>query len=389
MKLKNKLIVLFLGVATLFLGVSGVMAAEFKVADEEGESIVVAKGEKARNLYTGGNVVLIDGDIEKDLYAGGNTVTVNGNIEDDLFSGGSTIVVRGNVGGSVHAGGGNILIEGDVAEDLFLGGGNITLSERASVGGDLVVGAGTVKIEGPVSGNAYIGGGQVTLNGKIGGTVKVEADNLNIGKDAEIAKGLAYTSSEEAKVDKEAKVLGGVNFEKKEISKKKKAKSAKAFFGILSVGFLVKVLITIATGLVLVYLFGFFTKKVVRNSLAKFWPNVGIGFVVLILMPILAILLLVTVLGACLAVLVGVAYLILILLSSAIASISLGSWLMKFLKKQSKYSVDWQVVVLGGIVLSIVKVIPVVGWIVAFIFFLISLGAISQMIYEARGEKKA
>lgn len=360
---------------------SSVMAAEFRV-DKKWGNIFLDKDEKVKNLYTAGNMISIDGDIEKSLYAAGNIITVNGNVEGNVCVVGSTVVIRGNIGDSVHVGGGNILIEGKIEEDLFIGGGNITLSKSASVGGDLIIGGGTVDIEGPVAGNVLLGGGQVIINSKIGGQVKARVDELKLGPQAEITKNLVYKSPKEASIDEGAKILGGIDFTESKIKKVGWFKSRGMLFGILTLGFLIKILMGIAAGLVLVYIFRNMTKRAIKESLAHFWANLGRGFAALILTPVAAIIILITVIGAWVAGLIGVAYILMIFLSLTLANIVFGSWLIKVVKKRDKYLVNWQAVVLGVIVLSIISLIPFVGWLVVFIFMLISLGALYRMVYQ-------
>ena len=124
------------------------------------------------------------------------------------------------------------------------------------------------------------------------------------------------------------------------------------------------------------------TKQAVRESLAHFWANLGRGFAALILTPVAAIIILVTVIGAWLAGLIGIAYALMVFLSLALANIAFGSWLIKMVKKRDKYSVNWQAVVLGVIVLKIIVLIPFVGWLVGLIFVLISLGALYRIVYR-------
>jgi len=362
-------------------------AAEFRINQKMG-NVVIGQDEVVKNLYTTGNMISINGDVKKSLYVGGNVITINGDIEGNVFVGGNTIVIRGDVGDSVHAGGSNILIEGNISEDLFIGGGNITISESASIGGDLIIGGGTVDIQGPITGNILLGGGQVTINSKIGGDIKAKVDELIIGSRAEITGDLKYTSPKEADIEEGASILGEIDYQSKTVKKVGFSKSPKILFGILTLAFLIKILTMIAGGLVLVYLFRNITQQVVKRSLTNFWLNLGHGFAALILTPIIVIILLITVVGIWLAGLVGIAYALLIFLASGLTSIVFGSWLIKVVKKQSEYKINWQVVVIGVIVLKLVVLIPFVGWLIGFIFMLISLGALYRIAFQGLVSRK-
>lgn len=387
--MKSKKIIYF-AVVVLLLSVFAfsALAAEFRVAQKEGANITVVKDEKVKNLYTAGNVVSINGDIEKSLHAAGNTVTVDGNVENSVRAVGGTVIVRGEVGNSIHAGAGTIIIEGQVQEDVFLGGGNIVISKTASIGGDLFIGGGTVDIQGPVAGNVYIGGGQVIINSKIGGEVKAKVDELRLDSQAEIVGNLTYSSAKEVFMADGAKVLGEIEFKKADIGKTNLIKRPKAFFGILSLAFLLKLLMSIVTGLALIYVFRNIIEKTVKDSLTRFWPNLGVGFSALILTPVVFIILLITVLGIGVATLIISIYGLLVLLSASLASIAFGSWLIKALGKKSEYSIDWKAVVLGVIAFKLVILIPFIGWLVGLVFMLISLGALARLFYQGLVYKK-
>lgn len=372
-------IFLVLGIILVsFFYVSIVMAAEFEVAEKGGN---VTIDEEIKNLYTAGNIVSINADIEKSLHAAGNVVTISGDVENNIYVVGGTVVIKGDIGGSVHAGAGNILIEGEIEDDLFLGGGTITLSESSSIGGDLIVAAGVAEVNGPVDGDIHLSGGEVFIDSKIGGEVNIKAgEELRLGSKAEIVGDLKYSSVKEVVMDEGAKILGETTYKKIKVENGGLLKKPKKFMGILTLGFLIKLLITITAGLVLVYLLRNITEKVIKESLGYFWANLGRGFGALILIPIACIILAVTVIGLWLAGLISVTYILMILLSSVLASIVFGSWLIKVLGKKSEYPINWKAVVVGVIVLNIVVLIPFIGWFVKFVFVLISLGAVFQLV---------
>lgn len=381
--MSKKIIYVVLGGVLVFcLSTSIVLAAEFRWA-EKGGNVSVAKDEVVKNLYTAGNMVYIDGDIAKSLHAAGNIVAINGNVENDICVGGGTIIIRGDVGGSVHAGGGNILIEGKITGDLFVGGGNITISQSASVGGDLIIGGGIVNIEGPVAGDVLLRAGLAVINSKIGGQVKGQTDELKIGSQAEIAGDLIYKSPKEAEISDQAKILGEIDFEKKVAKEMGFAKGSARLYGLLTLAFLLKILISIAVGLVLIYLFKEMTKKIVKQSLTSFWLSLSFGFSALILTPVAMVIFLITIIGIGLTGLLGLFYALMVALALTLAPIAFGSWIIKLVKKRDKYTINWSTVVVGVITLNIVVLVPFIGWLVGFVFMLISLGALYRTIHQS------
>ncbi|MFH0927914.1 MAG: hypothetical protein V1821_00390 [bacterium] len=366
---------------------SAVQAADFRAPSNGSDSVTVGKSEVITNLYTAGAMVTISGDILKSLHVGGGTIMINGNVGGSVYAGGGTVMLRGDVGGSAHLGGGNIIVDSKITDDLFVGGGNIAISDSATIGGDLIIGGGSVTIDGAVSGNLIIGGGQVTLNGEIGGSVKGEVDSLSLGASAKIGRDLDYKASKEASIASGAQVLGTTTFGllTSDIRGVRTGRSLPS--GALVIALLVKFLISITTGLVLVYLFRKITEPIIKQSLTSFWSSLGLGFAGLILTPILAVILAITIIGLGLAGIMGTAYVVLLIAAKALTYIVFGSWLIKLITKQKNYTARWQEVVVGALVLGAIGTIPYLGWLVVLIFMLIGLGALYQLIYRSLWKK--
>jgi len=360
--------------------VSPAVAANF-LTDENNGNITVTSGETYKNLYTAGNMVTIDGNIERSMYAAGNIITMNGNVENDANIAGGTLLIRGQVGGSAHLAGGNLVIDSAISDDLFIAGGNITLTSKASIGGDLLIAGGTVDIQSPVTGNLFIRGGEVTINSKVEGITNIEVGNLSIGSQAEIMQDLVYRASQKANIADGATILGAIDYQQSQVNKINRINALKNLFGILTFAFLMKILIYIVTGLILVLLFNKLVEPVVKDGLKNFWPSLGIGFAALILIPLICIILLITVIGSMMAGFLGILYALFLILALPLGSIVFGSWLIKlFNNKKTTYQVDWQAVVVGVILLSIISLIPIFGWLIAFIFMLIALGALYRQL---------
>ena len=191
-----------------------------------------------------------------------------------------------------------------------------------------------------------------------------------------------YTSPKEVKMDEDARVLGEIKFNKRQIKKLGLGEKTGTLFGILTLAFLIKVLMAIAAGLILIYLLKGVSEKVIRGGLTRFWKSLGFGFSALILTPIAALIILITVIGAWLSGLIMVAYILMLLLAGTLANVAFGSWLIKIVKKKEGYPINWQAVVIGVISLKIITLIPFVGWLVGLVFCLIALGALYRMIYQ-------
>jgi len=369
--------------------ISGALAADFKTEKKAG-SITISEGESLSNLYTGGNVVLINSNIGKDLLTGGRVITVNGDVEDDLWATGQSVIVNGSIGGSVRVGGGDIIITGEVKEDVFAGGGTITIAETASIGGDLFVGGGAIVVDGSVKGDIRFAGKDITINNKVGGKVQGKAGStITLGNNAEIVGNLNYTSPKEVVIESGGRVLGKTDFTLKEAKAKKRSSffGRNTILGIFTFWFLIKILSLIVAGIVLVYVFGKITKTIIEKSLSSFWSNIGIGFIALVMTPVVCLILLISVVGMWLSGITFSIYLFIITLVSLLAKIAFGTWLIKVLKKEKNYKVNWVSVVVGVLGLSILSLLPFVGWAVWLLFMLAGLGTLYRtMFYKVRAK---
>lgn len=368
----------------LVVPLSHTNAADFRF-DEESGNVVVSADETLKNLYTAGNVVSINSKIEEDLYAAGNMINITEGVEDDVLVLGNSITIDGDIGGTVHSAGGTIIVNGEIEDDLFLAGGNVSLSESARIGGDLFIAGGIVTINGNVEGEVKIAADNINLNGKTADNVVIEAGKLTIGKLANIEKDLHLTAPKEANIKEGATIAGEIKYTKKTHGHHSgKFWLYKAF----TVFFLVLLLMGIATALVFLYLFKEKMLTVVKHSTKDVWKNLGLGFAVLFLTPILALLLAITVIGLQLSLILLVAYFILLLITKVVASLIVGSWIFKRIRKSESYQLGWKEVVVGVLVFALISLIPFIGWIFGFIITLIVLGAIIDLLYTGHIARK-
>lgn len=135
----------------------------------------------------------------------------------------------------------------------------------------------------------------------------------------------------------------------------------------------------------LVLVFPKFSRTIVEKAFDNFWKSVGIGFIGFVVTPAAAIVLAVTIVGLMAALVVGMIYALILLISSLYAGVILGSWIAHRFKKE--YVVSWKWAGLGSILVFLISLVPLVGWVATFILFLAALGALGRVLYrKAFGE---
>ena len=294
----------------------------------------LAQGEVVSgNLYITGSAPVVAGTVHGDLIAAGGTVVVTGNIAEDALVAGGNVNVTGQVGGDLRVFGGSVYIDSEVSGEVFTAGGDVRFGPNAVINGDLIANGGNV---------------QLNPSTKVYGDKKIKT-----GEDIEnsFAKN------------------GGLP-------------------KVLQTAFLVGQVISILSLLlVAVLFFGFFpalTNKIVAKSLEKgaVWTNLGLGLLMLLLMPIAAVVCFFTGIGALLGLLLIFAFILYIIFGIAFAGITFGGWLYHVTKKPKKLQITWGALILGVVLLHIINLVPFIGWIAAIIFILITWGGALRMKWE-------
>ncbi len=345
-------------------------AAEFQFAHEKNDSsISIPSSETHKNLYTFGASVSVSGNTLGDLFAWGGMVTVGGNVEQDLAVFGGNLNLNGNVGGDLRTAGGNISINGPIGSDLLVGGGNVSISDKAVVAGDLLACGGNLTLDSEVKGKAQIFGGEVTINGKVDGDLFVRAGKqLVFGPNSEVVGKITYEGASPAVVRDGAKI-GQIEFTKLPSTRG----ADKVFKGIFAVATLIKLLGLLIAGFVLFWLFPRKVETIVSSSHDKPLKSFGVGFLVLVVTPIIAVILCATVIGFYVGIIVMLSYLLLLILASVFMLFYVGNLILKWANKPM--SIRWDLTI-GAIAILIVSLIPVVGWIATGIVYLITLGSL-------------
>jgi hypothetical protein len=350
-------------------------AAEFISPQGEDPNVTVGSADTHRNLYAAGANVTVNGNTAGDLVVAGSMVSIDGTVEDDLLAAGGTLLINNSVGGDARVAGGNITISGAITGDLIVGGGNITITEKSSIGGDLIIGGGNVVVNGPVRGVVRVGGGNVTLNSKVDGEIRAHvSEKLTFGSRADVQSKVFYKAPGEATLE------NGSNVPNREFSKIDKRELKRGFASILTAAFLLKVLAWIGAGWAWMHFRKRRVSEVTESVRQDPFANLGWGAATILLTIILAGLLFFILIGYYAAIILLVWLVLMVLLVNLVSALVAGELVLRYLNKPGEASVTWQVVVLGVVLWHIIGFIPVVGWIVKILLFLMVFGAVIRIM---------
>ena len=360
-----------------------------------GEEYTLPKTESVKNdIYVGAAVTTISGNVLGDSLIGGGEVTILGETGGNLLTVGGTVISSGGVGGDALVAGGDVKILGFVRDDLRIVGGNVAVSNAvggdvvalggvvhlvsgATVAGDVVLFGDIITIDGTINGNVYAKGRELRINGTVRGTIDAEAkEKFIIGDRAVLTGGGTYSSKTEAEISETAKIQKELLFEKIIFTDKTPIRS---FF---KAGMMVFGSMLLLMALLAVYFSREGVKKLVSQTISLFWKNAGIGFIALVMFPILVIVLLFTIIGLPLGLLIGFGYITTLIATKLLISVVIGALAIKLATRSDDYRFDWLTAVVGVITLLALLLVPVIGYVIVFVVFLATFGSMLQIVRE-------
>jgi cytoskeletal protein CcmA (bactofilin family) len=359
---------LLLAVILTSLAVVPVMAFDGR----SGDTVTIAKGEVVNDdLYMGGDTLIIDGTVNGDVFAAGRNITVNGDIQGSATIAGQYITINGSVRDSVRLAGQSISINGDIGGDAVIFGQTAVIKSGASVGADLVLGASSVDVNGAIGGRIMGGGGNIIISDTVNKDVNVEVDSLIITSGAVIKGNLNYTSENEANIHQGATIEGTTTRSMPEIKEVEEKGPLSEIPGKI-IGFLM----TFITGLVIIFLA---TRRITTMSEALIrypWYCLGWGAFLLFVTPFAIVILFITVVGVPIGLILTALYAIAIYLTIIPVSLCIGRLIIGREKTENRRGLLLGALAIGLVILILIKLIPVVGIIIAVATALFGMGTI-------------
>lgn len=341
-----------------------------------GESYTLPKDQtNDGSLYAGAGTLTIAGTVTGDLVIAGGQATISGDIKQDILIGAGTVDLSGTVGGDVRVAGGQISIDTNVPGDVLVAGGTVTLTTNSVVGGDVLMAGGSLAINGEVKGQIKAAGGEIFIAGPVGGNVDLIGKTIKLESTAKLAGDFSYQSPEQATIADGATIAGKTTFTKRNFDTW--GRFSFGLFGITIISWIIGLVTLLAAAIVFVVAVKRFTGKVVEHSLKAFWQRLLLGLVLLVVTPFVIGILFVSVIGSMLGVILTGIYLVYLMLAAVYGAIVAGSWIFRLAQKGTvRY--DWVSAIIGVVVLQLLNLVPVIGWIFTFAFFLVALGSLTM-----------
>jgi cytoskeletal protein CcmA (bactofilin family) len=326
------------------------VAADFRGDD----TIIIASGDIINDdLYLIGNRIVINGTIIGDALCIGNHITVSGRIEGNVTAIGATIEIEGEVTRSLRVAGSDVTVSGEVGRDVVVAGDKIDLTDQAAIGNDLVFAGRSINVDSLIEEGILGASTKTVLSSIIGDDVEVVVDRLTISSTAIIQGDLVYTSENEAVIQSGARIIGSTthnlatHYDFPDIG--------------LWVGF-IAFFMTLVTGIVIILVAPKRAQAVAESIKVNTLPALGWGALALFVTPIALVLVFITIIGIPVSVMGLIVYVIAIFLSQIAVGLFIGYWILGYLRSVDSRGILIGAFVIGFTLLTLVKLIPYIGW---------------------------
>jgi len=357
--LRFKKLLLSLGIG---IAAAGLFAG---VAHAAGLNQTVA-GTTNHTIYTSGDTITINGTVNGDIFCAGQTVTINATVNGDVICAGQVIDVSGVVNGNVRLVGQTVNLGALVTRSASLVGQDVVITSSGRVGQDAGLLGQTATINGRVGRDVTSTSDVLTINSPVGRNVSATVNNLTLGGGATVAGNVTYYSPHTLQKNSGSRVVGTVTYHYRAAVHHTPISFSTAGFIFAEIYWLVALIIL---SVILVAL----TPRVFRgwNAIwgSQFWWLLLTGFVAMFAAPAIILLLLFSIIGVPLAILVLLLWLAIAILSVPFAAYFTGSLIVPRMNPVL-------IVLIGGVILAILELIPILGWIIALVAYWLGIGTI-------------
>lgn len=339
-----------------------------------GETISVDASQSLKGDFYGfGSTVSISGQGDNDAYIAGGTVTINAPILEDLTVLGGVVQIHGDVGDDVRVLGGEVTLAKPVKGDVVVLGGTLTILSTAQVDGDVLFMGKSLVVEGPVTGGIHGVAETARLNTEVDGDVSLRVEKLfTVGDKANLQGKVTYESAQEVVRAQNAVVAEDMQ----QIAVQKAEHTMPTTqFALFELSILLFVALTL-------YVIGrTHVVRVVDRSYGRLGMSGLMGLGILFAFPFIAALLFVSVLGVFAGIIFLFGYILMVLIALALMPIFVGYAFQKVALRREGITLY---TVAGGVTFCVLlSLLSVVGGLILFACFVVTLGAIGTTAYYA------
>jgi cytoskeletal protein CcmA (bactofilin family) len=320
------------------------------------------------DIYLAASKGLFDGVVTGDVVIATKDYTITGEIHGNVNSLSQGATIRGNIGKTARLFAQTIIIHGQVGNNLLAFGQDIDISEDSRIGRDASLFGEDVSFSGEVGGNMTVECGQVYIAGKIDGDLYIEAEKITVVSPAEITGDIIYKSGKKIRIEEDVIVGGEIQWE--ETVAKEKSDDG--------IAWPLRILLFFASLVTGLFIIGFTNRHARLSSdhiIQKPVVSLGLGFVAFCGIPVAIVVLLALIISIPVAIILLFAYTVFFYIAKIYVAIAVGRLGIRAFRRDADPKQGWSLL-FGLIILTILFVIPVLGWFVYFAVLFWGMGAL-------------
>ena len=371
-----KKIKIIAGILAMFLLSSVALAGVVSAHSFRASSDVTVSEKEVVNdtIFVAGERIEVAGEVFGDVFCAGQNIKITGDIHGDLICAGSDIDIGGKIDGDIRVVGKNIIQTAEVLGNASIAGETYNLRTDGSVGQDLSIAVNKALINGSIERNIGATSDSIVVASRVGGNIQAAVNNLELNDGAEVLGSIDYKSANELYVDDNAVVKGDTIRTQVEHHRR----------GMLGVGlgFMVYLFLSLLLlALLLVLLVPKFFQARSEVALQAPFKTMLVGLLSSIAVPVAMFLLVFTVFGIPAAILLGLVWLVVALLSGPLAGYYLGRVI---LPNESKPVLT---MLIGASVLLALYFIPVVMVFAGLFAYWLGAGMVVSHAFDYKSSK--
>ena len=339
----------------------------------------------------GGSLNLTES-VDGDAFLAGGHVSTASEIQGDLVAAGGEVSLGGAIGDDLYAAGGQVQLDAIVDGNARIGAGDVTVGPATVVTGALTLNGGRIRFDGNTHDYLQANGGEVRIDGTVRGDAEVRAERVQVGPGARIGGKLIVHAERPPVVAEGAQIAGGVEFEQADIAVQFDDGNAVHDFSLgHGVGSFLWMLGVFVAGVLFTLAFPAYSARAADWIGREPLRSLGLGFVVLVCLPILGVLLLITIVGIPLALILFMLYLLLLFLGWVTAALFVGRKGLALVRSSQPVTTAWRIgaLLVAVIALWLVGQVPLIGGWVTFAALVLGIGALVWQGWPRRGSSTA
>jgi hypothetical protein len=262
------------------------------------------------------------------------------------------------------------------------------LRKGSVIAGYALLAGGKLDLEGRIEGDLKAAGGRIRLAGIVAGDVDLTGGRITLTPTARVGGKLVYRSRSEVEIPPGAVVEGG-------IERRRAEGFEPSIWTIVGLGIGAWITILLGLGLIGLLLQGAVPDLVAgatRSLALRPWPSLGLGFALLVAVPVASNILLFTIIGIPLAFLSYALFAVLL----AGAPVVVAYWVGLRLARSFAWSYEgegllrralWTLV--GLLLLGLIGIVPLLGFLIVMLALAMGLGAVTLELWRLTRDWRA